>query len=252
MSLVSFSAELLGALATISPISQRFVIVTSKRQALGWIFRQISWKFCILCGQKCAEMADLDDFFAKKDKKKSKVKKFTTADDLVKKLEDTSKKSDSKGKTRGAGNEEEYHNQEHVSLSVFHPLGKIANSLGCFLLGKEDEWKDFEEERKDYSGLKIGQLTLNEEDHHTDGDQGSEAQSDTEGNAEAGERKTGPWKAVPEAAPQQPPQPPAQQSQPAEPKIYRPPALQSQVRPTSFPFVWLFFRKTMFSIEKSC
>lgn len=38
-------------------------------------------------------MADLDDFFAKKDKKKSKgSKKFATAEELAKKLEDTSKK----------------------------------------------------------------------------------------------------------------------------------------------------------------
>lgn len=40
-------------------------------------------------------MADLDDFFAKKDRKKSKnVKKFATADELAKKLEDTTKKVD--------------------------------------------------------------------------------------------------------------------------------------------------------------
>ena len=37
-------------------------------------------------------MADLDDFFAKKDKKKSKTKKFLTPEEVVKKLEDTSKK----------------------------------------------------------------------------------------------------------------------------------------------------------------
>lgn len=37
-------------------------------------------------------MADLDDFFAKKDRKKSKnVKKFATADEVAKKLEDTKK-----------------------------------------------------------------------------------------------------------------------------------------------------------------
>lgn len=37
-------------------------------------------------------MADLDDFFAKKDRKKSKnVKKFSTADEVAKKLEDTKK-----------------------------------------------------------------------------------------------------------------------------------------------------------------
>lgn len=40
-------------------------------------------------------MADLDDFFAKKDRKKSKsVKKFATADELAKKLEDTKQKTD--------------------------------------------------------------------------------------------------------------------------------------------------------------
>lgn len=37
-------------------------------------------------------MADLDDFFAKKDRKKSKTKKFATSDELAKKLEDTTKK----------------------------------------------------------------------------------------------------------------------------------------------------------------
>ncbi|KAG8277481.1 hypothetical protein J6590_041648 [Homalodisca vitripennis] len=39
-------------------------------------------------------MADLDDFFAKKDKKKSKGKKFATADEIAKKLEETGKKTE--------------------------------------------------------------------------------------------------------------------------------------------------------------
>lgn len=39
-------------------------------------------------------MADLDDFFAKKDRKKKAVKKFATADELAKKLEDTKQKTD--------------------------------------------------------------------------------------------------------------------------------------------------------------
>lgn len=41
-------------------------------------------------------MADLDDFFAKKDRKKTKTKKFATPDELVKKLEDTTKKNEVK------------------------------------------------------------------------------------------------------------------------------------------------------------
>lgn len=37
-------------------------------------------------------MADLDDFFAKKDKKRSAKKKFTTSEELVKKLEKAEEK----------------------------------------------------------------------------------------------------------------------------------------------------------------
>ena len=37
-------------------------------------------------------MADLDDFFAKKDRKKAKGKKFTTTEEIAKKLEETGKK----------------------------------------------------------------------------------------------------------------------------------------------------------------
>lgn len=46
-------------------------------------------------------MADLDDFFAKKDRKKSKGRKFATTEEVAKKLEDTSttsRKSEKPGK----------------------------------------------------------------------------------------------------------------------------------------------------------
>lgn len=36
-------------------------------------------------------MADLDDFFAKKDRKKSKSKKFSTTEEVAKKLEEPKK-----------------------------------------------------------------------------------------------------------------------------------------------------------------
>lgn len=47
-------------------------------------------------------MADLDDFFAKKDRKKSKSKKFPTAEEVAKKLEDTSKTVEKPKKERPA------------------------------------------------------------------------------------------------------------------------------------------------------
>lgn len=39
-------------------------------------------------------MADLDDFFAKKDRKKNKGKKFTTTDDIAKRLEESGRKAE--------------------------------------------------------------------------------------------------------------------------------------------------------------
>ena len=65
-------------------------------------------------------MTDLDDFFAKKDKKKSKTKKFSTSEELAKKLEDTSKKTESKPRKEIApnattGDAEEGKNGEPVS-----------------------------------------------------------------------------------------------------------------------------------------
>ena len=50
---------------------------------------------------KTPAMADLDDFFAKKDRKKSKnTKKFSTTDEVAKKLEDNAKKSEKLKKER--------------------------------------------------------------------------------------------------------------------------------------------------------
>lgn len=64
---------------------------------------------------------------------------------------------------------------------------------------EQDEWKDFEEEKKDYTGLKIGNLTINT---NADGSSGSaennseqqQIQYDDAGNEI--EKKVGPWKKV--------------------------------------------------------
>lgn len=55
---------------------------------------------------------------------------------------------------------------------------------------QEDEWRDFEEEsRKDYSGLKIQNIELNDDDYYSgsDGDGG-------EGDGEDGDGEKGAWK----------------------------------------------------------
>jgi len=129
-------------------------------------------------------MADLDDFFAKKDRKKAKGKKFTTTDEIAKKLEETGKKIEKTKKektglpsqTSGQGEEEQ---------------GNPAQ--------EDDEWREFEEEKKDYTGLKIGNLQIEGEDNIGDGEE--EEEQEMEEN-EAGEMvpkrkvQSGPWKVV--------------------------------------------------------
>lgn len=73
-------------------------------------------------------MADLNDFFAKKDKKKQKAK-YTTINDIDQKLKQISVK------------------KEKVEIEL-----------------PDEEWNVFEEKKVDYSGLKILDVNLEEED----------------------------------------------------------------------------------------
>jgi len=116
-------------------------------------------------------MADLDDFFAKKDKKKSK-KKFTTSEELAKKLDEkvvTAPPQVPKKKER--------------PVDVTEP-GQEKE--------EEDEWKEVKEDQaRDYSGLKIGQMTINEEEQELDAD--GEPVEGNELNAARG-NSSAPWK----------------------------------------------------------
>ncbi|XP_012270160.1 protein CDV3 homolog [Orussus abietinus] len=140
-------------------------------------------------------MADLDDFFAKKDRKKAKGKKFATTDEIAKKLEETGKRTD-KPKPKEKSNQEGEETQQ---------------------VEAEDEWRDFEEEKKDYTGLKIGNLTVNETaDAETDDERGM-GDNCSDGEAgEAGSKNSGPWK--------KPELPPPQQQ--VEVEVEKPPPQQ--------------------------
>lgn len=119
-------------------------------------------------------MADLDDFFAKKDRKKSKTKKYSTTEEVAKKLEDNNKKVDKPVKKVVTEGDE--------TGAEIHDL---------------DEWKDFEEEKKDYTGLKIGNLTINSELENQNTGQDSNYEQQETTYDEAGnevEKKVGPWK----------------------------------------------------------
>ncbi|EZA60794.1 Protein CDV3 [Ooceraea biroi] len=155
-------------------------------------------------------MADLDDFFAKKDRKKAKGKKFTTTDEVAKKLEETGKRVEKpkpKEKPANPEGEESQHTED------------------------EDEWKEFEEEKKDYSGLKIGHLTVNDSmDAESDDERGNGENSSDGECGEGGTKHTGPWKKpvdVPVEVPVEvtaPPAPPA----PTGNTSYKAPHLRNQ------------------------
>ncbi|XP_065370280.1 protein CDV3 homolog isoform X2 [Calliphora vicina] len=133
-------------------------------------------------------MADLDDFFAKKDKKKSKKPKFLTAEELVKNLEETKR---------------EVAKAKKLETAVVVPAAAAPTEGEVEEKPKpepvEDEWKEIEEEqRKDYSGLKIGQLNVNDEDDETDSE-GQDDDGEGDGNQynESSKRSGGrPWKKV--------------------------------------------------------
>ncbi|OAD61007.1 Protein CDV3 like protein [Eufriesea mexicana] len=152
-------------------------------------------------------MADLDNFFAKKDRKKAKGKKFTTTEEIAKKLEETAKRLGKKSKDKS-------------TIQEIEEIQQIED---------EDEWREFEEEKKDYTGLKIGNLTLNES---LDAESEEEkitidnSCSDVESGESSG-KHLGPWK-----KPELPPQPEVAEIAPPPPPVtsgsnYKPPHLRN-------------------------
>jgi hypothetical protein len=126
--------------------------------------------------------------------------------------------------------------------TLFLFLLYIINACFCRISfsQNEDEWKEFEEERKDYTGLKIGTLTINE-DENKDAPEGSTegGQNENDGSSEntGGERKTsGPWKKVEGSeAPIVAPKPIQVQEIVSAPKqsVYVSPAYRSQMAAAS-------------------
>ncbi|XP_073847218.1 protein CDV3 homolog [Musca autumnalis] len=168
-------------------------------------------------------MADLDDFFAKKDKKKSKKPKFLTAEELVKNLEESSKREVVKPKK-----------PEPTVPATAATEGEVAEDKTVAEQNQEDEWKEIEEEqRKDYSGLKIGQLTLNDDDDLS-GSEGQDEDGESDGNvnSETGKKSgSGVWKKVIPA--EEVTQIPMEMPMPAKPKTYVSPALRAAAAQSS-------------------
>jgi len=93
-------------------------------------------------------MADLDDFFAKKDKKKKGTKKFSKAntDVIAKNLEDSAKK--------------ELKAQEKLEPLATSAALNTEEKTAAAAVEEDEEWDDYRENKKDYTGLKIESLQV--------------------------------------------------------------------------------------------
>lgn len=90
---------------------------------------------------------------------------------------------------------------KNIIKIIYIPKKKKQPPLPPKVAVPEDEWKDFqEEEQKDYSNLKLGQLTITEEQQNQVNlgqDADEDGQSDGEGLSDSAERRaSGPWKKV--------------------------------------------------------
>jgi len=119
-------------------------------------------------------MADLDDFFKKKDKKKKGEKKFAKAntDVLAKNLEQMAVK------------EEKAMEKEISEMNNDSPNTPLNQQ-------DDDEWDDYRENKKDYTGLKIENLT--QEEPKEEEEEETEVNEDGEVVTKRKDGKDGPW-----------------------------------------------------------
>lgn len=124
-------------------------------------------------------MADLDDFFAKKDKKKKGKKAFSKANTevLAKNLEENDKK--------------EQQAEEKADASVQRGLRPVENQEGA-IKEEVEEWKEYEDTKLDYTNLKIDTLKIDEDpDPNDDGDETNE-----DGEKVKKSKAGGPWSSL--------------------------------------------------------
>jgi len=119
-------------------------------------------------------MADIDEFFKKKDKKKKGEKKFAKAntDVLAKNLEEMAVK------------EEKAMEKEMSEMNNDSPDTPLNQQ-------DDDEWDDYRENKKDYTGLKIENLTAEEPKEETTEE--TEVNEDGEVVVKARKDGSGPW-----------------------------------------------------------
>ncbi|XP_072173722.1 protein CDV3 homolog [Diadema setosum] len=169
----------------------------------------------------------LEDFFAKKSKKKGgkgKGKKFTTSDEIAKKLVEQDV-APSTGSTRYGQSSSSTDSGSSKKKSEESKDDKGGNDMDMnYRFKDDDEWTDFHDDsQKDYSGLKVQALQITD-----DPGEGEEDEEEVDENGEPikskGQGQSGPWNKNTEqvqpsqavAAPAaQEPEPPKEEPKPA-------------------------------------
>jgi len=126
-------------------------------------------------------MGDIDDFFAKKDKKKKGGKKFSKAntDVIAKNLIETDRKELKEQEKQEKELGSQYSEEKPITAQNSH---------------EDEEWDDYIENKKDFSGLKIETLTIEdqapaEEEEETEINEDGEVVVKTKG-------ESGPWNKI--------------------------------------------------------
>jgi len=117
-------------------------------------------------------MADIDDFFAKKDKKKKGTKKFSKAntDVIAKNLEESAIK------------EQLQQDKDMTNLGDDVATDNVNNQ-------DDDEWDDYRENKKDFTGLKIETLVIEDPEAKPEEDE-----TEVNENGEVVKKEeSGPW-----------------------------------------------------------
>ncbi|XP_060104881.1 protein CDV3 homolog isoform X2 [Heteronotia binoei] len=126
------------------------------------------------------EERSLDDFFAKRDKKKRKEKSSRgTAAATV------SLAASSNAAAGGVGGSRQTEGGSGAAAGANTVAAKVANK-------EEDDWKEFEQEEVDYSGLRVQSMQISEKDD----DEGEKREEPRDYSEEPGggvDKSSGPW-----------------------------------------------------------
>lgn len=146
-------------------------------------------------------MADLDDFFAKKDKKKSRAVKKFTASDLMTSAKYQSEDVAAAAPTPSSAQtkkvpvekkkEEVADSDSNETVTAAAPVRAVRPAEAT----EEEEWGEFEQEKeRDYSGLKIQKLQIQDYEEEEEEEE-DEHELNEEGELVKRE-PTGPWNKI--------------------------------------------------------